>query len=86
MVYVYPPSGYPKELLGIQLVERKFREHILIYTHRHVLIILLRDSQSREHLKYVWTVYRVITNQMQECQTTETTDNEWVLWVTEYIY
>ena len=31
----------------------------------------------REHLKYVWNVYCVATNHMQDLHTTETTGHEW---------
>ena len=38
---VYPPSCYSKKLLVVQIIKRKFREHIImINTHKHDLIIL----------------------------------------------
>lgn len=52
---VYPPSRYPKELLGIQIVERKFREHIIvIYTHRDVLIILKTVKINTSSIKDIF--------------------------------
>ena len=38
---VHPPSCFPKKLLVVQIIKRKFREHIImINTHKRDLIIL----------------------------------------------
>ena len=41
-----------------------------------VKLILQRWLYCREHLKYVWNVYCVVTNHMRDLHTTETTGHE----------
>lgn len=44
--------------------------------------VLLSNLENYEHLKYVWIVYCVITNQKRDRENTETKENGWNPYIT----
>ena len=61
-------------LFCYKLIDVVFICWVVTYNH---LSSLQRWLYCREHLKYLWNVYRVVTSHLRDLHTTETTGHEW---------